>query len=177
MPRSVVYRISPLLYRQTDTVEYRIAISNDDFRWNMAKETRIHYDCDDNSRMPLKRHVRTSQKYRWTIPFEYAHYVRVKFKQDSLKIKFKIILQRKQWKCFIPVYLSNKLVFFFIFFIHWGALSGPLSVWLAKLVRVLAVPTQCSLTCAGGPGSIPGADKLDSWRPYLRVGKMRSYYM
>jgi len=50
-----------------------------------------------------------------------------------------------------------------------------ISVWLAQLVKALAAPTvTCSLMCAGGPGSIPGADKLDSGFHPFGVGEMSS---
>jgi len=49
-----------------------------------------------------------------------------------------------------------------------------MSVWLAQLVKVLALPDTYSLMWAGGPGSIPGADRLDSGFHPSRVGKMRN---
>jgi len=52
-----------------------------------------------------------------------------------------------------------------------------MSGWLAQLVKALAVPTHvrsCVQDSAGGTGSIPGADKLDSGFHPSGVGKMRS---
>jgi len=69
------------------------------------------------------------------------------------------------------------------------SVSKQVSVWLAQLChlaketnysvclassvgyRALATPTQCSLMCAGSPGSVPGADKLDSGFHPSEVGK------
>jgi len=41
-----------------------------------------------------------------------------------------------------------------------------LSVWLAQLVKALVASTYVR-SCAGGLGSIPGADKLESGFPSL----------
>jgi len=47
---------------------------------------------------------------------------------------------------------------------------------MTQLVKVLAAPTQCLLMCAGGPGSIHGADKLDSGCHSSGVAKLRSSF-
>jgi len=48
-----------------------------------------------------------------------------------------------------------------------------MSVCLATMVKALDAPTQCSLICARGSGSIPGADNLDSGFHLSGVGKIR----